>query len=314
MKYILNALCFCALIIISRPFLQAQGCSDAGFCTLSQFMPHTAQSDSTIQNNAQNTTVITQQNQFKIGLAYGQADKQISTIATYIAYNKQWDKLSIELKLSAIAQNGNDIKTFGISDLFVNASYPIYKQLNVSIGTKIPFSKADKQQNGLFLPMDYQASLGTFDLIAGISYTIKKWQFALALQQPLTQNNNQFNPTLYPNSSALSTFENTQQFYRSGDMLLRIAYPFQLKQWTITPSILPIYHLKNDQYTNIAGNKMDIEGSKGITLNTNLYITYNINAKNALQLSIAAPAIVRKNRPDGLTRSLVANIEYRIFF
>ena len=45
--------------------------------------------------------------------------------------------------------------------------------------------------------MYYQASLGTIDLIFGIGYEIKKFQFIAAIQQPITQNDNEFNATGY---------------------------------------------------------------------------------------------------------------------
>ncbi len=57
-----------------------------------------------------------------------------------------------------------------------------------------------------------------------------------------------------------------------------------------------------------------IDGSQGLTLNGNAFFDYEINKKNALQLNVGAPFVVRDARPDGLTRGLVINFEYRIKF
>jgi hypothetical protein len=58
----------------------------------------------------------------------------------------------------------------------------------------------------------------------------------------------------------------------------------------------------------------EIIGSQGLTLNGNTYIDYEFNSKNIIQLNLGMPVIVRDARPDGLTRSFIANLEYRIKF
>jgi hypothetical protein len=93
------------------------------------------------------------------------------------------------------------------------------------------------------------------------------------------------------------------------------SYPISVnKKLKLTPSILPIYHLANDKYTDEAGVEKEIIGSEGLTLNGNVYIDYQINQTNSIQVNMAMPFIVRDVRPDGLTRSFVANLEYRIRF
>ena len=73
----------------------------------------------------------------------------------------------------------------------------------------------------------------------------------------------------------------------------------------LTPSILPIYHLTNDKYTDESNIKTEIKGSRGLTLNGNLYLDYEINSKSVLQLNLGMPFVVREVRLDGLTRSFV---------
>jgi hypothetical protein len=188
-----------------------QGCSDAGFCTIDSFKPHTEDSAKALSN------------QIKIGAFYGKADNNIIATGGYLEYNRQLnDKLGLDAKLTTLAQNGNGISTFGVSDLFLNAKYKATGKLNLTLGTKVPLNKADASQDGLPLPMDYQSSLGTFDVVFGVGYVIKKIQIVAAIQQPLTQNDNQFLASEYAAESKLSKFQSTNQFKRSGDVMLRV--------------------------------------------------------------------------------------------
>jgi hypothetical protein len=285
-------------------YTYGQGCSDAGFCTLNSFKPNSTDSTKLLNN------------QLKVGAFFGKADNSISVYGTYLEYNRQLNKkFGLDVKLTTLAQNGNGISVFGLSDIFVNANYKASERVKFTLGTKIPLSNSSKTYNNLPLPMDYQSSLGTFDLIFGIGYEIKKIQLVAAIQQPLTQNSNQFIATNYPTNSELRTFQSTNNFERSGDVLLRVSYPLSItSKLKLTPSILPIYHLSNDKYTDEFNVKKEIKGSQGLTLNGNAYIDYSINSKNIIQFNVGIPFIVRDARPDGLTRSFIANIEYRIKF
>ncbi len=300
-KFFLIAITLFCLI---TNYSYGQGCSDAGFCTLNSFKP----------NNIDSTQVLN--NQFKIGAFFGNADNSISVYGNYLEYNRQLtNKFGLDLKLTTLSQNGNGISTFGLSDIFLNTIYKVSEKVKLTLGAKIPLSKADKTNDNLPLTMDYQASLGTFDLIFGFGYEFKKIQVVAAIQQPLTQNNNQFIATNYPTNSNLRKFQSTNKFERSGDVLLRVSYPINItSKLKLTPSILPIYHLTNDKYTDEFNVKKEIIGSQGLTLNGNAYLDYEINSKNIIQLNLGIPFIVRDIRPDGLTRSFIANIEYRIKF
>lgn len=302
-RFIFKAL-LVSFILFSAQTSIAQGCSDAGFCTVGSLKPNSDDSTETIQN------------QIKTGVFLGNADHMISAYGAYFEYARAVnEKFGFEAKLTTIGQTGNDISVFGVSDLFLTAKYSVNKEFKLILGGKIPFSQANKSLDGLPLPMDYQPSLGTFDLIFGMGYEIAGIQLIAAIQQPLTQNDNQFFSTSYPVGSELRKFQSTNQFKRSGDVLLRVSYPVSFKdKITFTPSLLPIYHLANDKYTDELNIEREIMGSDGLTLNANLYLDYEINATNVLQFNVGFPFIVRESRPDGLTRSSIATLEYKIKF
>jgi hypothetical protein len=282
----------------------AQGCSDAGFCTINSVKPNS------------NDTILENKNQIKVGVSFGSADKSVSVFGNYIEYNRQIsNNFGIDSKITSLSQSGNGISNFGISDIYLTANYKVNEKLKLILGTKIPLTNGNKKKDNIALPMDYQSSLGTLDLILGAGYEIKKFQFVLAYQQPLSQNKNEFIAENYPIDSKIRAFQSTDEFKRSGDILLRVSYPINLSEkLKLTPSLLPIYHLTNDKYTNSLGIENEIKGSQGLTLNGNAYLDYEINSKNALQLNIGMPFVIRDTRPDGLTRSFVVNLEYKIKF
>jgi len=295
---------FCTfLLILLIQFSFAQGCSDAGFCTISSLKP------------SDKDSAHTKLNQLKVGSFIGSADQSILVYGAYLEYNRQLNsKFGADIKLNSLAQKGNGISVYGLSDLFVNVNFAATPSLSLTLGTKIPLSGANRTLDGLPLPMDYQSSLGTFDIIFGIGYQIKKFQLVAAIQQPITQNKNTFSHLLYPESSLLNSFQSTNQFERSGDVLLRFSYPINvLKNVVLTPSLLPIYHLSEDRYYDGFSMK-EIEGSQGLTLNGNLYIDCTLDEKSSLQLNAGIPFLFREARPDGLTRSFIATLEYKIKF
>jgi len=292
------------LLIFTHLAVFGQGCSDAGFCTVESFVPHPHDEEPVDKNR------------FKAGISAGAADYDINVFGTYFEYSRFFsEKFSLDVKLTTLSQSGNDISTFGLSDIFINGNYKIGQKGIFTLGAKIPLMDANKMKDGLPLPMDYQSSLGTFDLVAGFGYTVGRVQLVAAIQQPLTQNNNSFLAEEYPMDSRLRDFQSTNEFQRSGDVLLRASYPFNLGQkLKVIPSLLPIYHLSNDKFTDIDGIEQEIEGSEGLTLNWNIYLDYPLNDTQNLQLILGAPFIVRDARPDGLTRSFIASLDYRINF
>ncbi len=301
MKRVLLLLCLTTFFYSLT--IKSQGCSDAGLCTVDVFKPHGISEANSLKH------------EFKIGLNFGQADNNIAVFGQYLEYKHLFSNtFSVNTKITGLAQSGNDISVFGLSDIYLNGNLTINKKTTLSAGLKIPLTDGNTTKDNLPLPMDYQSSLGTFDLILGASYKLKTINLSIAYQQPLSQNSNTFLAfTDQPNSDTF--FFTTNNFKRAGDIMLRVSYPIKASdKFKITPSLLPIYHLANDTYTSITGQEVNIENSKGLTLNFNAYFDYRLNDKNNLQLSLGVPTVVRGARPDGLTRLFIANLEYAIRF
>jgi hypothetical protein len=284
--------------------LFSQGCSDAGFCTVGSLK-------SPDSDTAQPTTF----NQLKIGLSLGRADYEITTVASFLEYNRQFGKYwSASAKLTQLAQSGNGISVNGLSDVFLTGVYNPRK-LAYTLGIKVPLTDGNRSYNGQPLPLDYQSSLGTLDLIAGISRKWSNFRLTAAIQQPLAQNNNRFFPMAHDSASVLFDIPATNGFHRKGDVLLRATYDFAAgKHWKLIPGLLPIFHLGEDTYLDASGSRETISGSSGLTLNGTLFVHYAFNEHHKLEASFGTPFVARTVRPDGLTRKYVFGVEYRFGF
>lgn len=290
---------FFVMLIFVFGYIQvnAQGCSDAGICTLDNFQANTTDS-------------IVFKNEFKIASNIGFADNDVIVFGSYLEFKKRLSKgVDVDVKLNFFNQSANGISSSALSDIYFVSNFKITTSIKGTAGIKIPLTNGNLKENGNPLPMDFQPSLGTFDLLLGVSKNYKKYSFAFAYQQPLTQNENQYFAPMN------SKFITTNNFKRAGDLMFRASKRYQINpNLTLSPGFLSIFHLDKDKFTDAANNEQDIEGSDGLTINASGYLNYQLNQKSALEFSLGFPLIVRKVRPDGLTRGLVANVEYKIKF
>lgn len=285
--------------------LYGQGCSDAGFCTLNSL-----RTEDGLANEQEKS------NSIKLGAAFGQADYGISIQSSYLEYTRSFNsQLNLNAKLTYLRQNGSLATSEGLGDVYLSGNYFFRNRLTLTVGFKLPLSDGNKKLDGLSLPMDYQTSLGTYDLILGLGYEIKNFYLSLALQQPLTQNSNTFLISDYPADSDFQNFQSTNEYTRKSDLMLRITYQAKIgERIKLTPGILPIYHIANDEFTDSNGQLKQIEGSQGLTLNGTLFLAFAINENNSLELNYGMPFITREARPDGLTREYMLGVEYKLAF
>ena len=300
-------------IVILIPFLfilntsYGQGCSDAGFCSLDG-----------IQNSDSHLTSF--KNQFTLGSSYGMADHNITIVAPYLSYRRSLGQnLSLSAKITSIKQSHQEAENAGLSDLFVIANYQLSNKLNLTVGTKLPLGDGNDVYNSIYpYPLDFQASLGTTDLIIGFATNVKKLQINVATQLPVSQGENTFYSGIYDTSNFYSDFQSTYNYKRKGDVLVRGTYEISnTDKMRFTSSLLSIYHLGEDTYSNpllFGYGEQKIEGSSGLTINLNLFLDYHISQKSSMNFSIGSPILVKKARPDGLTRSFIASLAYNYQF
>ena len=304
---------FISVVTIGLAFCNetiAQGCSDAGFCTIGGFKPNS------------NDSIKTKNQKLSLIAGNGIGDEGVYVFTPAIQYDNQLsNQWAIQAKLTANYASGNLGSATGLGDVFLTSTFtPKHKgkwKTGIVLGTKIPLNNSNLKVNDKPLPMQYQSSLGTFDLITGLALNNQKWLIAAGLQLPLSgTNRNAFLP-VYWNTSNVSKYSSSNDFKRKPDVLARIGYDISSqKKWKFNLGLLGIYHLGNDSYIdgNLSRQPIEIKGSDGLTLNGTFATWYKASKKLTLSLTAGTPFIVRDVRPDGLTRKFVISPEVIFHF
>ncbi|NDI99700.1 hypothetical protein GWA97_11485 [Flavobacterium sp. LaA7.5] len=279
--------------------LHAQGCSDAGICSIGA---HYDEMDTT-------------KNRIEVSTVFGAGEADVKYISPYVAYTRTFNaKWAGSVKITSSYATGSFGERASVGDAFLTTNYKPQTekvlQFSYTAGAKIPFNRANLKINDHPLPLDYQTSLGTFDFLGSINASYRQWDFNAAVQIPVFN----INANSYIKEfSGTDDFVTTNLFERKPDALLRGTYTITANKFTFKPNLLFIYHLGEDTYEDIFGQRQSIDGSSGLTLNGNLISAYNFKS-GTLELSLATPFVVREERPDGLTRAWTAAIGYSIRF
>jgi hypothetical protein len=284
-------------------FSFAQGCSDAGICSVGKAFDS---DEKVLKNN------------IEVAAIYGIGEAGDTYISPYISYSRKFtEAFSLSTKVTFSSADGDFGTRGAFGDAYLVGNYNFKeknkKQWSLLVGWKFPFTSSNLKIHEYSLPLDYQSSLGTFDLFLGTNLKFKKWDFNAAIQIPVFNNNKN---SYFDEFSASDDFPTTNLFERKSDVLFRTTYTLKTSnnKFTFKPNVLFIYHLGEDSFENQFSNREKIEGSNGLTINGNLISAYNFNTKQSVELSIATPFLVREIRPDGLTRSFVLGVSYKVSF
>ncbi len=300
LRYIIPILSIITLSCVVPERSLAQGCSDAGICSA----PTIKLTDSSVLSG-------TKKNLLNAGFTFGTSQYNVKVLSVGVEYSRFFGKHFIaSAKYNYAFVSGPLSNNIGPSDILVTGAYRV-KKFTPMVGVKIPMSHANKIDGGLPLPMSYQTSLGTTDVLAGLTYSTSVWGVSVAWQQPVVQNKSSFFITDYAADAINQKYVSTNGFVRKADVIAKAFYniPFRNKRWLFTPGLLPIFHTANDTWLNKAGQRNEITGSQGLTLNTNVALTYTTNPSLFFRLTVGAPALARKVRPEGLTKFAVI-LEY----
>jgi hypothetical protein len=286
-------------ILLSGVTCYGQGCSDAGFCTLG-----------TLKQGADS---VSWKQKITFLSPIGVGDEGVMVITPALQYDLSLSpRWTVQAKVTGNYADGNLGTATGAGDVFLTATYATIRhrlwKKSWLLGGKVPLNNGNITASGRSLPMQYQSSLGTVDLIAGATINNRRWQFSIAWQQPLSgSNSNNFLPADWDNPDA-AAYPATNDFNRKGDILLRASHTFLPdRAITITPGLLGIYHLGEDTYADPSNHDkvIQIEGSQGLTLNVTAVVLWKVKDKLRIGITGGAPVIARDARPDGLTRKFV---------
>jgi hypothetical protein len=297
---------------------RGQGCSDAGFCTMGAMKP----------DQPYNKKIQFKLRSMEVSFYRG------STTLTPIIYVATADmnfslgrKYTFQLKVPFQFVEGRLANTSSLSDLSLCLTRNIYASdkfdLQLSIGGKIPSNNSDFSSGGNALPMYYQTSLGTYDVIAGISLINRNWLIATGIQIPLNENKNNFDWHRWNDPDPdeqlyVQKYANATHLARGTDIMLRIERNFRLSRFNFSIGALPIYRITPDVITNAKGvrTSTDVEGNvaSGLALSGIATMGYSFNVRSGIRLLIGHKIVKRHFSPDGLTRELVSSITYTYRF
>lgn len=114
----------------------AQGCSDAGFCTIGSIKPNTSDSNSL------------KQKELSIILTNGIGDEGVYVFTPALQYdhglNNRW---ALQSKITANRASGSLGNSFGLGDLFLSALYQVQQSKKwksmLTFGTKLPLNNGN---------------------------------------------------------------------------------------------------------------------------------------------------------------------------
>ncbi|MCC6937681.1 MAG: transporter [Flavobacteriales bacterium] len=303
--------------------ISAQGCSDAGVCTAGPIgQLHT---DSAGVGERRNYAKLT------FSYAVGEQSTTIVQVIPEIGFGIT-DRFGVQLKVPYISASGNLGDNSGVGDVIATVSYAFIKEKerNVSgmLGVRLPTGSTDANAPGIPVgaatlnvvvpfPMPYQTGLGTTDLLMGINARHGRWVAALAYQHVFSNaNNNRFTHASWLDDENASKYFESNLLERKDDAVARIQYSFPVGKLALQPGLLGIMHLAKDRRspTGDEADRVDIDGSDGLTLNLTVDARYRLTDALALEAAYGSPLAVRETRPDGLTRSFVLTVGLRYAF
>ncbi|MEN9336729.1 MAG: hypothetical protein RLZZ500_1716 [Bacteroidota bacterium] len=296
--------CLSLIVCVLSIFItSAQGCSDAGVCTANAL-------------NSKEANLYT--NTLSYSAILGKGESDVFYVSHFLAYTKQWNpQFSFSAKVTLSTAKGSFGTRTQFGDAFLVGNY-LFKtkkksQWGTILGLKFPFTASNLKINGYSLPLDYQSSLGTIDVFIGGNWRNKNWNVESILQVPFVNLNKN---SYFAEYSGTTDFPSTNLFKRQPDALLKVGYRYAIipQKFSLTPSLLAVYHLGEDSFTNIFNQQVALEGSSGLTVNGVINAVYSFQKNQQIECTLATPFAVREVRPDGLTRSLVFALQYNYSF
>ena len=309
----------------------AQGCSDAGFCTMGAMKPD--------QNYSKRIAIKLRSIEFN----YYRGTSLISPIifAANVDFNLAvTDRSSLQIKLPYQWIKGNLGENAGLGDISVSYTKNLKTtdrwSYNGTLGAKIPTNDANAKVNNEFtngqptpLHMYYQTSLGSWDGIAGFSMINQKWLFATGIQVAFTENGNEFIWAGFPGYPGLGSTDeqlaegreyvrryNTGIHLKRGtDVMLRIERNFKFTNFNFTLGALNIYRITKDNVLRPTTpdreeHRVDLDGTLGLALSVIASFGYQFDVNSSIKVIQGIKLVDRDVNPDGLTRDEVFSLSY----
>lgn len=316
----------CMLFCFVTRDVVGQGCSDAGFCTMGAMKPD--------QHYSRRVNVKLRSVEINSYRGKSTLTPLIYVLTADMTFSIS-NQLFVQVKLPYQWVEGSLGSTQGVGDMSLSLTRSLASTrkgtLSATLGGKIPTNNADLNDPNKWnvqddLPMYYQVSLGSYDLVAGLSWINEKWLFATGIQIALTQNKNDFRwgdsdipgtwRANYKNGESVSyvnKYDLANNLKRGIDVMLRIERNWRFTNFNFSLGLLPIYRITRDErfdFTPGIDKRIKEEGTTGLALSVLGGVGYNFDVNNAIKLIYGYKLVDRDVNPDGLTRDWVNSLSY----
>ncbi len=291
----------------------AQGCSDAGFCTMGAMKPD------------QNYNKRIDFKLRSISIQYYRGKTTLSPVIDAITLDAviavgELSSIQFKVPYQRVEGDLGSVEGWGDISLSFTRRLIAKDQFSISgtLGGKIPTNKSRATDSeGLALPMYYQTSLGSYDVVAGLSLLSKKWLVAVGYQQALTRNENDFNYgewVTWQDKEYLGGYDVGIGLLRGIDLMLRLERNFRFVNYSFNLGVLPIYRITPDKGIIRARDDGGSMQTTGLALSALGGFSYFFDVNNTVRLIYGHKITDREANPDGLTRDWVFNLTYEIRF
>lgn len=295
--------------ILLHSYVSAQGCSDAGFCSMGALKP----------DQDFSKKVVIKPRSIELTQYVGMSTMDDLILSWILDFSLGIGKKNnLQIKLPYFYVSGPLAETHGVGDLSLSFTRTLISEdkysLSATVGGKIPTNNSNFKEDGRPLPMYYQSSLGTYDIVAGLSLISKKWLVATGIQHPLNKNKNEFfwgqwksselteQANLYPVSNFLD---------RGTDLMLRVERNFRLSRLNLFAGLLNIWRVSESEITSPkTGERVKNEESDGLAITAMAGAGYQFSVHNGLKYLYGYQLFNNHVNPDGLSRDWVHTITY----
>ncbi len=291
----------------------AQGCSDAGFCTMGAMRPNQSFSSKKTAVKVRSIEL----------LQYVGVTKFDDVIMTSLADLNVGigKKGSLQFKLPYTFVSGPLANTNGFSDIVCSYTHVLLMkrtfQVSGTLGGKLPTNNSNLlSSDNRALPMYYQSSLGTYDLVFGLALVSRKWLLATGYQMPFNQNGSQFTWAQW-NGSELKPvaveYPPSWNLKRGNDIMFRVERNFRSTKWNAYVGLLTIYRINEDVISKVtADNRVEVANTTGAAVTALFGVGYRFSTALAIKAMYGDKLINRETNPDGLSREYVTSLSLEI--
>ena len=293
------------------PSSYSQGCSDAGLCSIGSMQSANSVYELSLEDLMNLEVTNRNRNDHKIILSeiIGIAEDNVLISSTDLSLEFSLDKKTTLFgKIPYIYTNGNLGSLSGIGDISFGVKRTVSSNdkytIDVTLGVQLPVNNSNLADKNVVLPMPYQTSLGTFDLIVGGSILFEKWHFAAGYQQVLVnRNENSFVNPSTPADEGIPYFQSLN-LRRGNDLMFRVERVVNYKKLTFFFGAMPIIRLNRDEI-EFQGERVELNGTTGPVFNFTAGVLASLGKKTSLRINTGGPIYNRRVRTDGLARLIV---------